>query len=254
MQTEAIAVHNPSNILEKAIQDAAKQITGNWLPSYPCELLAKAIVNLKDGSDWLEREDLIQIMMSHLFSEHMTDNKQLRIFPTHLLYLRDIFENGEINGILHSPIVFMTFPLALFLFRECLVHLHFADDKLRHANPDVEFLDVGGFLIVENSNVRINGVVEGLTYYGEKDHSQVKALVQGMNKAASKEIAFEVFEIDEHVSDLKPDVVVWDKFDRTTADIKEIEPGETGVVHIKYPNGHFSTFSHDEFNVRFTVV
>ncbi|GAG48778.1 unnamed protein product, partial [marine sediment metagenome] len=39
-EVKAIAVYDPiDNPWESAIQDAAKEITDNWLPSFPCQLL-----------------------------------------------------------------------------------------------------------------------------------------------------------------------------------------------------------------------
>ena len=54
---EAIAVFDPDDAWEKAIQAAAKEVTGDWLPAYPCRLLARAVVSLKCDDEWLNSSD-----------------------------------------------------------------------------------------------------------------------------------------------------------------------------------------------------
>ena len=137
---EAIAVYNPQDDpWQSAIQDAAKEITGNWLPSFPCQQLAKAVASLKIGTDWLVRDDLLTVRAHYLFAPYLTENKETLVFVTHLLYLRDILENKEICSNLNDPIVFVSSLLASFLFRDSPVHIHVNTDLLRAANPKAEF-------------------------------------------------------------------------------------------------------------------
>lgn len=256
---EAIAVYDPDNPWERAIQSAAKNVTGNWLPSHPCQLLAQAVASLKIGTEWLDRDDLLSVRAYHLFSPALTANKEILVFPTHLLYLRDMLENGEIDDSLHEPITFMTKPLADFLFRDSPIHLYVNHDMLRSANHDADFLDVAGFLIARRGKVSLDeGVLIDIHYYGEKRKEYVEYLISEMSprlsKAAATEIAPDVFEIGEHLKGLLPESSVWDKSNRTTAEITAVEPGETGTVTIRYPDEKEVTIPKLKFDEQFVVM
>jgi hypothetical protein len=256
----AIAVYDPADPWESAIQDAAKQITGNWLPSHPCQMLAKAVASLKIGTRWLDRDDLLPVRAHHLFNPDMISNKDVLVFATHLLYLRDILENGEIDDNLHEPISFMTIPLASFLFRDSPVHLYVNHDLLRASNPDADFLDVGGFLIARNGKVTLTeGVVIDIHYYGDEGKKpEVESLITGMKsellKAAATEIAPDVFEIGEHFRELRPEMEVWDKLTRRKGEIAVVEPGETGTIYVRYPDAAEVSIPKLKFDEQFVVM
>ncbi|KKM19148.1 hypothetical protein LCGC14_1658540, partial [marine sediment metagenome] len=249
---------------ESAIQNAAKEITGNWLPSFPCQLLAKAVASLKVGTDWLVRDDLLPVRAHYLFSSYLADNKEQLVFVTHLLYLRDILENKEINSILHDPIVFMTDHLANFLFRDSPVHICVNTDLLRAANSKAEFLDVGGLLICHKGNITLDdGVITDVRYHGsEMNRERTSGLVndiqkrQGISfsKAAAKEIAPDVFRIDEHFPELVPDTEVWDKLTRSKAQVTAIETSENGIVWLRYSDGSETDIPKQEFDLNFVVL
>lgn len=258
---KAIAVYDPADDpWQSAIQDAAKEVTGDWLPSHPCQLLAKAVASLKIGTRWLDRDDLLTVRAYHLFAPHMVDNKEVLVFATHLLFLRDILENGEINDNLHDPISFMTMPLASFLFRDSPVHIYVNHDILRASNPSADFLDVGGFLIARKGKIHLaEGVVIDIHYYGdERKKEYIESLISGMShnisKAAAVEIAPEVFAIGEHFRELRPETSVWDKISRSVAEIVAIEPGETGTVAIRYADEREITVPKIKFDEQFVVM
>ncbi len=261
----AIAVYDPQDDpWQSAIQDAAKEITGDWLPSFPCQLLAKAVASLKIGTDWLSRNDLLPVRAHYLFTSYMAPNKQKLVFMTHLLYLRDILENGVISSNLNDPIVFAAPPLADFLFRDSPVHIYVNVDLLRAANPKAKFLDVGGFLICYEGNIALkDGVIIDIRYHGsEMNKERTSRLVndirerQGLSfsKAAAQEIAPDVFKIEEHFPELTPDTEVWDKLTRSKAKVTEVETGETGTVWLTYPNGNETSIPKQEFDQQFVVV
>lgn len=262
---KAIAVYDPrDDPWQSAIQDAAKEITGNWLPSFPCQLLAKAVASLKVGTDWLVRDDLLAVRAHYLFAPHMAPDKQLLIFVTHLLFLRDILENREISSNLNDPIVFMADHLANFLFRDSPVHVHINTDLLRAANPKAEFLDVGGLLICHKGNIKLaDGVVTDVHYHGsEMNRERTSVLVndiqkqQGISfsKAAAQEIAPDVFRIEEHFPELVPDTEVWDKLTRSKAQVTAIEASENGIVWLLYSDGNEVSIPKQDFDQQFVVV
>lgn len=259
---KAISVYDPGDKWESSIQDAAKQFTGNWLPAFPCQLLSNAICSLKVGTDWLEHEELFPARASYFFADHLTNNKQERVFATHLLFLRDILENREINSRLHDPIAFMTTSLAYFLFRDCPVHIHINEDLLRASNKKIEFIEVGGFLIAKEGSIRIKDrVISDVRYYGQQNEEASEIIHQIQNdcglrfmKAAASEIAFDVFEIDEHFRDIRPGSIIWDKISRTEAEIVEVEPGETGIVRIKCSTGTEKSITKEEFDKQFVIT
>ncbi len=263
---KAISVYDPADDpWESAIQDAAKEITGNWLPSFPCQLLAKAVASLKVGTDWLSRDDLLPVRAHYLFAPHMiSDSREQMVFVTHLLYLRDILENREINSNLHDPIVFMTNHLANFLFRDSPVHIYVNTDLLRAANPKAEFLHVGGLLICYKGNIELtNDVIMDVQYYGsEMNRERTSGLVsdiqkqQGISfsKAAAKEISPDVFKIEEHFSELMPDTEVWDKMTRSKAQVTAVEASENGLVWLRYPDGTHISIPKQEFDLNYVVL
>ncbi len=244
---KAIAVYDPQDdSWQSAIQDAAKEITGNWLPSFPCQQLAKAVASLKVGTDWLVRDDLLAVRAHYLFVPYMNSSKQNLVFVTHLLFLRDILENSQISSNLNDPIVFMTDHLANFLFRDSPVHVCVNANLLRAANFKAEFLDVGGLLICYQGNINLDGVITGVRYHGsEMNRERTSGLVhdiqerQGISfsKAAAQEIAPDVFKMDEHFPELTPDTEVWDKITRSKAQVTAIEASENGIIWLLYENG-----------------
>jgi len=260
----AIAVYDPEDLWEKAIQDAAKEITGNWLPSFPCQLLAKAVASLKVGTDWLANDDLLPVRAHYLFAPYLTENKESLVFVTHLLFLRDILENEEINSNLNDPIVFASPPLANFLFRDSPVHLRVNVDLLKAANDHCKFLDVGGLLICYKGNITLTDeMITDIHYYGSEMKKETTLQLvkdikerQGISfsKAAALEIAPDVFKIEEHFPELVPDTEVWDKETRTNAQVTEVEKSENGLVFLKYDDGRISSIPKQEFDQQFVVV
>lgn len=262
-EVKAIAVYAPEDKWQSAIQDAAKELTGDWLSCFPCQLLAKAVASLKVGTDWLVREDLLAVRAHYLFAPFMVPDKQSLVFVTHLLYLRDILENGEISSSLHDPIVFMTGNLAKFLFRDSPVHIHISTDLLRSVNPKAKFLDVGGLLICYEGNIELGKSVLDVEYHGsEMNKERTSVLVndiqqrQGISfsKAAAQEIAPDVFKIEEHFPEIVPNTEVWDKLNRSKAKVTAIEPSENGIVGIVYDNGDETTVPKQEFDQQFVVA
>lgn len=261
-KVKAIAVYDPGDSWESAIQDAAKLMTGNWLPAYPCQLLSQAIAALKLGTDWLDRSDLLRIRASHLFSPQLTESKQKRVFATHLLFLRDILENQEINSNLHEPISFLSAPLAHFLFRNFPVHVHVDEGRLRDANPKVNFLDVGGLMIVREGSIHLKeGIITDIRYFG-RDPNKASVIINEIQhasgcqfmKAAATEIDDDVFKIDEHFKDIRPESYIWDKIERSKAQVTETEPGENGLVYVKYLDGKEMSVPKQEFDLRFIII
>lgn len=264
IEKSAIAIYYPEDTWERAIQDAAKNETGNWLASHPCQLLSKAVLSIKCSTEWLDDDKLLPIRAHYLFAPHMTGNKDTVVFVTHLLYLRDLLENREINSTLHDPISFMTVPLAHFLFRDCYVHIHINKSLLRSSNAKATFEDIGGFIISEGKDLKIaDNMISDIKYYGDDQKKQyVEGLIRDVQnrsgltfqKAASHEIDFDVFSIGEHFPDILPDDVVWDKQLRINANVSEIQPGETGLVYIEYEDKKIESFPRLEFDKRFVLV
>ncbi len=258
---EAIAVFSPTDPWEKAIQDAAKSTTDNWLPAFPCKLLAKAVVSLQCNNGWLNEEELMPARAFHLFNPSLISNKQHLVFVTHLLFLRDILENNEINAQLHEPISFMTRPLAHFLFRHCPVHICLNSDLLHAANSKAEFVQVAGFVIAPKDNISIQGI-QDIHYHGDRDKVDqfldIKDEVIALQKAAAQiemdEFGEETLYSSEHFRALRPQDRIWDKEKRLEAVIDEIEPSSNGDVRVEYENGDFRRLSKENFDASFIVL
>jgi len=259
----AIAVYNPQTDWEEAIESASKKVTGQWLPSHSCQLLARAVACLKCDDDWVNDEKLMGIRAFYLFSPQMISNKDELVFVTHLLYLRDILENQEINAVLHAPITFITKPLAHFLFRDCPIHIRINNDMLRAQNKKADIIDIGGCTISENDNINLEDVICGITYVGEKkeDAEKTQMVIDDIQnksgftftKAAAQEIQEDIFMIEEHHSAITPASIVWDKLVRVKAEVIEIEPSENGLIKLRYVNGNEKNIPKQEFDQRFSV-
>ncbi len=259
-EVKAIAVYDPSDPWERSIQDSAKKVTGDWLPSYPCRAMANAIKSLKDDDDWLGNQDLIPIRTFYFFATHMIQNKETMVFVTHLLYLRDIVENQVISNALFDPVTFISPPLANFLFRDCPVHIYFNVDHLRHENKEADFLDVGGLLLAENKDIEItHEAIEDIKYFGDPAKEAIIEQIKQrcglqLAKSASQEVAPDIFSIEEHYPDLLPGDEVWNKQLRSVWHIMEIEPTENGLVQLEGAEDERMEVMKQEFDKQFVIL
>ncbi|KKM89218.1 hypothetical protein LCGC14_1250880 [marine sediment metagenome] len=260
MKREAIAVFNPSNELERAIQEASKNFLGNWLSMYQCKLMAKAISSLKYlDEEWVDDANLLLHRVNYFFKDQFTEDHSEMIFVTHLLFLRDILENKEINSYIHSPVVFLSSMLANYFFREYPIHILIDVDILRSENPKVKFFDIGGCIIVDGEDVIVDSSIKSIDCKENKsmkmevDPAEISNM-QFQMKAAASLVDKGVFKIDEHERALLPDTDVWDKERRTQATIYMVQPGETGEVGVKYSDGFELTIPKNFFDSRFLVI
>lgn len=263
IQKSAIAVYNPSCPWERAIQNAAKEITGNWLPFYPCQMLAKTVMSLQDSDEWIENKELMNLRASYLFAPYMSSNIQTVVFVTHVLFLRDILENQEINNQLHFPVGLMSTPIAHFLFRSSPVHIHIDKNVLISNNKKVDFLHVGGFIISEQCLNIKNAIVDVKYILSDKRiNDTVYDIKREYNlletKTASRiwknDFGEEVFFTSGHSATWNPDDKVLDKTSKELAKIIEIEPDDNGFVYVKYTNGNVDSVLKKDFDQRYLVV
>jgi len=261
IEKEGVAVYYPEDPLERAIQDASHAHVGEWLSSYQCQLVASAISSLKIfDTDWITNEELFRQRMDYLFDLAMTNNKDILVFVTHKLYLRDILENREINAYLHSPVVFVTKPIAHFLLREYPIHIHVIRERILAKN-DADLFTIGGMLLSDGEDVSIDECIlevktvsnADLEFPVKQEEAEDIGLMTGV-KAAASQIAPGVFQIDEHERVLRPDQEIWDKELREDGVILAVEPGETGKITIRYTDGHDTSIGKMFFDHRFVVV
>ena len=242
---EGIAVYDPTDATESAIQEVSHKYLGEWLNSSDCQLVARAINSLKVFDDWLENAVLLEQRISYFFAPYMASHKNHMVFVTHKLYLRDIIENQEINLYNHDPIVLVTTPIAHYLLREYPIHIHLDIDKLKSLNYRERWLEVGGLIISDDKSIQV-------------DESAILSIRDaddpGLEKAAASVVGPEVYKIDEHESSLEPDAEVWDKRSRESVTVVEVEPGETGVITVRYINGTTKSIPKTDFDVSFTRV
>jgi len=261
MHKESIAVYNPSDPIERSIQEQYHNTSGQWLTACDCQLLSKALGSLKSFDGWLENPKVLDHRISYFFASFMSKNKKNMVFLTHPLFLRDILENCEINSYLYDPIVFVTPSLAHYLFQEYPVHLYVDSSKLKGYN-DVHWVDIGGLLVCNREDVKIDaGFITGILSKPEcqetvsgimSDVRQLKG--SSMSKAALSQVSPGIFKIDRHERDIEPDEMVWDKHERKNAIITRVEPGETGLVAIKYEDGYELSLPKEDFDTRYTVM
>ncbi len=244
MQKEAIAVFNPQDPWERAVQEASHEIDGEWLSSYECRLASRAISYLKCFDDWIDDKKLMNQRAKYFFAPHMSINKEQMVFVTHNLFLRDILENGEINAYLYSPITFVTRPIAYYLLREYPIHVHVESNLLKGENSDVNFIELGGLMIADYENVSVTS-------------ESILDIVQRSNnlqKAAVTEIDRGIFKIDEDERQIFPDDRILHKIDKSEGQISFIGPGEEGTVEIKMNDGSERAIGKLDFDSEYIIM
>lgn len=252
----AISVYNPQDPLERAVQEAYHNFNHDWLFSYPCRLFARAISSLKSIDDlWLDSPQLMSHRISYFFAPFMSRKLDTLVFVTHLIFLRDILENSRINCFLHSPAVLMSRPIAHFLFREYPVHIFLDGHKVLEKNRNIS--QVGGLFISEDADIDVTDCIQDVQNKGKEPIDNLLESVKdtaGYRKVAASLVSPGVFKIDEHERQIHPGSIVWDKFDRKSAVLIEIEPGETGNMHIQYQDDTISVIPKQEFDIKYSVV
>lgn len=241
MQKKAIAVYDPSDPLEKAVQDSYHRVSNKWFDSGTCQLVADAISALKIFSkEWLD-EKLLAQRVSYFFEPNLCYDKSEMVFMTYPLFLGDLVENNRIDSSLHSPVVFVTPQISHFLFPEYTKKIVLNFSKVKELNNH-HFVEAGG-LIISEEDVSIDSdcIVKRM------DNSRLQ-------KAAATEIDRDVFLMEEIDRDLIPGDKVWDKQSRENAVIDVVEPGVNGLIKVKYDNGKTNVVEKPIFDQKFSVV
>lgn len=260
IKKESIAVYNPSDPIERVVQEQYHQASGEWLSAFECQLITKGITSLKSTTAWLDNYSLLQQRIGYFFAPFMSHKKNLVVLPTYPLFLRDILENCCISAYLHDPVAFVSRPLAHYLFREYPVHLYFDSSQLKGCNS-IKWIDKGGLLITDDD---VHFEAECLVQVVTKNE-QVNDLVDEimtdvrnnvtmpLAKVAVSQVSRGVFTIDQHERVIYPESVVWDKVLREYGFVREVEPGEMGFVQIEYENNPEVTIPKQEFDTRFVL-
>ncbi|MFA6088592.1 MAG: hypothetical protein WC755_01895 [Candidatus Woesearchaeota archaeon] len=257
---EAISVYNPQDPFEKSIQDSFHRYNVGWLTSFECRLATKAISSLKYNSTWINEENLFPVRSNYFFDPQMIGEGAEWVFPTNLLFLRDILENGHISSIVHNPIVFVSKPIAYFLFREWPIHIIVRSSVFRSGNC----IKVGGIRIfVDNIKLEPRSIV-GFKVHEEKDEikREIKRLIAeiitpycGINKAAVSLIDNGVFKLDTGIEpELRADDRVQHKYSKKYGKVYSIDPGDNGYIIILYDNGEKQTVNKTEFYLNFLEI
>lgn len=243
MDKSAIAVYNPQDVWERAVQDSYHYFNDDWLPSFACQLAAKAILKLKTV-DWVLDASLRDIRAKYFFAPYMSSRKEEMVLVTHPLFLRDILENEMVNAYLHDPIVFVSPPIAFYLLRDYPIQIKVRWQDIASDNHDVQFIDVGAMYISSGQNVKLkaSSIVE---VWDATKHA--------LTKAAAREIAPEVYEISKHHRNLSPQTSVYDKATRTVGTVDEVGIGEEAIIRVVYPNGEKVDIPQSDFDIRYIV-
>jgi hypothetical protein len=261
----AIAVYNPQDPLERAVQEAYHEHNDGWLHMYPCQLAAKALASLKMfDEEWLENDLMFEHRVRYFFAPFMSAKKDQMVFATTLLFLRDILENRAINGFTHNPVVFVTRPLAHYLLREYPVHVLFDMDKIYAANRDCQYLDVGGLVIFDGENIDLpdGSMLDVFTKDSKKGESPTSSIdlnhiTEETGFARKVAVSLRepgVFTNDEHKRSIRPQQIVWDKSDRLEGTVVKVEPGEMGTIEVLLDNGTKKIISQSDFDREFALV
>ena len=261
----AIAVYNPQDPLERAVQNAYHEHNDGWMSSFECQLATRALSYLKMfDEDWIENNNLLEHRVKYFFAPFMTANKDQMVFVTTLLFFRDILENQCINGFTHDPVIFVARPLAHYLLREYPIHILFDMHSIIAANRDCECLDVGGLIVFDQKDIQLpKGSMLDMFTKDPKDGSSpttqmdLDHITQGTGFTRKVAVSLRepgVFTNDEHTREVRPQSAVWDKADRMKGTIVKVDPGEMGTVEILLNNGSKKIISQVDFDREFVLV
>lgn len=242
MKKQAIAIYEPSDLWEREVQESYHEFNDDWLPSFACQLAAKAILKLKTVG-WVENDSLRKHRAKYFFSPAMTTYKEDMVLATYPLFLRDILENETVSSYLHDPIVFVTQPIAHYLLRDFPIHVVVKWQDIVADNPHVKFMDVGGLYLSANCNVILK----------RSSILSIRNVANEVRKVAATQVGKDVYEIDPHKRDLFPALEVWDKEKRIVGIIEEAGLGEKGIIRVVYRDGTKLDLPQEEFDFRFLL-
>jgi hypothetical protein len=257
--------HTKEDPFIQSVQEAFFAATAQRLGDDEADLVDRAICSLKIFDDWSENESLMKTRAAHLFDEKLISDLDAMIFPTKLLFLRDIIENESIDGFLHSPTVFMSSPLAHFLFPEYEILIVVDHGKLISANPTGRLRLIGGMLISNGGSVCLPHDAIRLIRLRSRGHRRdqetydiVTSIVKGcqgtLSKQAVSQIDKGVFQIDEDQRNLNPGQRVTRKGDKATGNIERITPGEEGTVAVHMDDGSEEEVKQVDFDARYVTA
>lgn len=238
------SVYNPSDPLEKAAQESYHKYNSDWLFPHSCKLFARAITALKSLSDsWLDNPQLLDKRIDYFFSPIMTKNTNKLVFVTHLIFVRDILENNSINSVLHSPVVFMTIPIAHFLFREYPVHLILDGEQLNNQN---QLEQIGG-LFISDGDINVKDCLLDI------QKKNVKSQEQFLLKAATTMVSPGVFKVDEQHKNVAPNYFVYNKNKKKTGKVLKVDSGSLGNIYIQVED-NIEFVSKQDFDLNYIII
>jgi len=253
IEKTAISVYDPDNVLEKAIQSVYNQYYNKWLTAYECQAFARAIYALKPR--WVHQEKYLDLRLAYLFNETMVGNKDIVIFPSRPIFLREILENREINSYIYDPIVFVTQPIFHWLFKDYSVGIYLDYSKIKAANSGIKMMDIGGLTLIDKDDIAITE--ESIVKVVSKDMN-VKTIVDdfssSLQKVAHTEISRDMFKIDEDERDIFPGDQAWNKESKEFGFVFQVDPGEKGNIYMKIKDGAEQLVPKEEFDSKFVLV
>jgi len=242
-------VYSPVDSLERAVQNSYHKYTGQWLTAFECRLTAKAISALK--SEWLSQDKTLMVRIDHLFNPEMIGRMEQMVLPTHLFFLRDILENHKISEQIHSPITLVSKKLAHFLFQDFPIHVVIK----KHALKMNDAIQVGGLLIFEERVELPPDAIEGVDATGLdreliiENVQEIVRSIKGMslNKMAVRMVGPGVFGLENIELNIRADQKVQNKVNKKIGIIDVIEPGDEGLITVKYNDGMYEVVDRIEF-------
>jgi hypothetical protein len=252
-EIDSLQVYKSADILERTVQDCFHANLGKWLSESDCKLLTQAIASSRIFDNWLEKDELLRQRISYFFVPFMTSCKDKVVLLTYPLFLRDILENSKIDSNLHAPILFVTLPIAYYLFKDYPIHLVVDYDRLKTANKHVELKEFGG-VIVSSEDVFLpqECIVDIASHSKDLNVVAIKKDL-GLNKTAVSLISRGIFKSDEDERALSANMLVWHKQTRKTGFIKSITAGENGNIEVELEDGQNIAVSAITFDQEFVL-
>lgn len=237
----SLQIYQPNDSIGKLIQGLYHSSTNEWLSKSQCDLVVESLYRLKIYDPmWLHDINLLELRLSYFFSPSFCCKKNVVVFPTHQLFVREITENLCINSSIHNPVVFVTKPVAHFLLREYPIKINIDFQQLQADNKKIKFLSVGSLVISSNVDVILS-----------------KSSIINIDRAfklASSEIKPGVFKIDDDQKDIQLNDIVVNKFNKKQGKITDVDFGEQGFVSISHDDGSSINLSKIDFDKQYILA
>lgn len=258
-----LEVYNPTNDLERTLQEQYHKATNEWLSEQECKQLYRSITSLKwTNEDWLNNSKLLSHRISYFFNKAFAQDRKTVVFPTYPIFVRDILENNKIEYVLHRPVTFVTTSIFHYLFPEYPVGLVFDYQLLKSQNKHTKLHDFGSIVstyddsVVFEDGTMVKVLIRDNSKVDQNFHEllqNLRCVSQVISRSAAAQYGENLFRIDDDETTNVIGQSVINKVTRQTGKIELFEPHENGLIFIRQSNGKLDPVTKMVFKSEYVV-